>query len=157
MPAKCAVLTVTDSRTVDEDESGRLAMEILQKFGHEAVAHHIVPNDKGKLKSALKDALKLADLVLTIGGTGPSAKDSTVEVVRGFVDKEMPGFGELFRAESAKEIGTAAILSRALLGITDDGRVLVCTPGSPAAVRLALEGILMNEMKHLLREVRRYR
>ena len=117
----------------------------------------IVKNAASDIKSALQKALKEADLVLTIGGTGPSARDMTIETVRPFVAKELVGFGEMFRTASQKEIGTAAIMSRALLGVSESGKVLVCTPGSPAAVRLALEDILLNELKHLLWEVKRYR
>ena len=156
-PGRCAILTVSDSRTPETDESGRLALGIFAKFGHEVVEHRIVPNQQGEIRGAIQTAMKKADVVVSIGGTGASAKDLTIETVRPLLEKELPGFGELFRARSVEEIGTAAILSRAMLGVTAQGGVIACTPGSPAAVRLALEGILMNEMKHLLWDVRRYR
>ena len=152
-PARCAVCTVSDSRTTENDESGKLALEILAKFGHTVIEHRIVPNKRKAIAGALKSD---ADLVITIGGTGVSKKDISIEVVREHIDKELPGFGEMFRALSQKEIGTAAMMSRALLGVTEKGQVIVCTPGSPNAVKLALEGILMNELKHLLWELRRY-
>ena len=154
--ARCAILTVTDSKTRETDTSGHRAFEILQKFGHTVVLHEIVPNDRKKLADAIERGLKEADLVLTVGGTGPSRRDLSVETVRAFVDKELPGFGEMFRALSVKEIGTAAILSRALLGVSSAGKILVALPGSEGAVRLALEDILVNEIKHLLWELRRY-
>jgi molybdenum cofactor biosynthesis protein B len=153
---RCAILTVTDSKTRDTDTSGKRAFEILQKFGHTVVLHEIVPNDARKLADAIERALRESDLVLTIGGTGISRRDLSVETVRKFLEKELPGFGELFRALSAKEIGTAAILSRAVLGTVSGGKILVALPGSEGAVRLALEEILMNELRHLLWELRRY-
>jgi len=155
-PARCAVLTVSDSRTRDTDESGRLALEILAKFGHVVAGHQIVPNKPRAIAAAVAAALKDADMAITIGGTGPSKRDVSIEAVRGLVEKELPGFGEMFRALSQKEIGTAALMSRALLGVTKAGRLVVAVPGSPGAVRLALETILMNEIKHILWEVRRY-
>jgi molybdenum cofactor biosynthesis protein B len=154
--ARCAIFTVTDSKTRETDTSGQRAFEILQKFGHSVVLHEIVPNDRKKLADAIERGLKEADLVLTVGGTGASRRDLSVETVRTFVDKELPGFGEMFRALSVREIGTAAILSRALLGISSGGKILVALPGSEGAVRLALEDILVNELKHLLWELRRY-
>jgi molybdopterin adenylyltransferase len=154
--ARCAILTVTDSKTRETDTSGKAAFEIFQKFGHSVVSHEIVPNEKKKITAAAEQALKQADLVVTIGGTGASRKDISVESVRPLIDKELPGFGEMFRAMSVKEIGTAAMMSRAVLGITGEGKIVVSLPGSENAVRLGLEGILMNELKHLLWELRRY-
>jgi molybdenum cofactor biosynthesis protein B len=154
--ARCAILTVTDSKTRDTDTSGKAAFEIFQKFGHTVVRHEIVPNDRKKIAAAAEEALKEADLLVTIGGTGASRKDISVESVRPLIEKELPGFGELFRSMSVKEIGTAAILSRAVLGVTAEGKLVLSLPGSENAVRLGLEGILMNELKHLLWELRRY-
>jgi molybdenum cofactor biosynthesis protein B len=154
--ARCAILTVTDTQTIETDTSGKRAFEILQKFGHLVVEHAIVPNDRKKLDEALGRGLREADLVLTIGGTGISRKDLSAEAVRSLIEKELPGFGEMFRLLSSKEIGTAAILSRAVLGVTPEGKILLALPGSEAAVRLALEDILVNELKHLLWELRRY-
>jgi molybdenum cofactor biosynthesis protein B len=154
--ARVAILTVTDTKTRETDTSGRRAFEILQKFGHTVVLHEIVPNERKAIASAAERALKDADVLITIGGTGASRRDGSVEALRPLIDKELPGFGELFRALSVKEIGTATILSRALLGITAAGKAVVCLPGSEGAVRLALEDILVNELKHLLWELRRY-
>ncbi len=154
--ARCAILTVTDSKTLETDTSGKAAFEIFRKFGHTVVLHKIIPNDGKKITSAAERALKEADLVITIGGTGVSRKDISVESVRRLIAKELPGFGEMFRSLSVKEIGTAAILSRAVLGVTAKGKIVLSLPGSENAVRLGLEGILMNELKHLLWELRRY-
>lgn len=154
--ARAAILTVSDTKTPETDTSGKRAFEILQKFGHSVVEHVLVPNDRKKITDALERALKQADLAITIGGTGASRRDVSVEAVRPLLAKELPGFGELFRSLSAKEIGTAALLSRAVLGVTGEGKIVAALPGSEAAVRLALEDILMNELKHLLWELRRY-
>ena len=155
-PGRCAVLTVTDSRTRDTDVSGKAAADLFRQAGHTVVLHKIIPNNKRKLGAALVTALRDADIVVTIGGTGISRKDLSVDVVRTLVHKELPGFGELFRFLSAKDIGTATILSRALLGVTKDGKIVCALPGSEGAVRLALDGILLKELKHLLWELRRY-
>ena len=154
--ARCAILTVTDTKTRETDTSGRAAFEIFTKFGHSVVLHEIIPNERKKITEAATKALQEADLVMTIGGTGIGRKDISVEALRPLMEKELPGFGELFRSMSAKEIGTAAILSRAALGISAEGRIVLALPGSENAVRLALEEILMNEFKHLLRELRRH-
>lgn len=154
--ARVAILTVTDSRTRETDTSGRAAFEIFRKFGHTVIQHDIVPNDRKKISAASVAALREADVLLTIGGTGISRKDQSVDAVLPLVDKVLPGFGELFRAFSLKDIGTATILSRAFLGITKKGKIVVALPGSEGAVRLGLEGILLGELKHLLWELRRY-
>ena len=154
--ARCAILTVTDTKTLETDTSGKAAFEIFQKFGHSVVGHRIVPNERRKIASAAQSALRDADLLVTIGGTGISRKDISVESVRALIDKELPGFGEMFRAMSVKEIGTAAMMSRAVLGVTAKGKIVLSLPGSENAVRLGLEGILMNELRHLLWELRRY-
>ncbi|MFN3485434.1 MAG: molybdenum cofactor biosynthesis protein B, partial [Planctomycetota bacterium] len=122
---RVSILTVSDTKTPETDTSGREALEIFRKFGHTVVGHTLVPNDRRKISEAAEKALREADLVVTIGGTGASRKDVTVEALRPLVEKELPGFGELFRSMSAREIGTAAILSRALLGVTSTGRVVV--------------------------------
>jgi len=154
--ARCGILTVTDTKTRETDTSGKAAFEIFQKFGHTVVTHEIIPNEKKKITAAAERALKQADLVVTIGGTGASRKDISVEAMRPLIKKELPGFGEMFRSMSVKEIGTAAMMSRAVLGITAAGKIVMSLPGSENAVRLGLEGILMNELKHLLWELRRY-
>lgn len=153
--ARCAILTVSDSRTRETDDSGRAAAAILKKFGHSVAIHEIIPNVKKKVAANAITALRDVDLVLTIGGTGISPKDVSVDAIRPLMKKELPGFGELFRAFSVKDIGTATILSRACMGISEKGKILVALPGSEAGVRLGLEGILMAELPHLLSQLRR--
>jgi molybdenum cofactor biosynthesis protein B len=154
--ARCAVLTVSDSRTKETDESGKLARELLEAGGHTLGYYAVVPNDPEALRAALEACLGGAiDLVLTIGGTGIGSRDRTVETASQFIERELPGFGELFRYHSLADIGASVILTRATMGITRDGKILVCTPGSKAAVRLALEKILLKELGHLVWELRK--
>lgn len=154
---KFSIFTISDTRTIQDDESGKAALEILTKYGHSPIDHRIIKNEKRLIDAAITGAIAgEAELVITIGGTGPSKKDLTIESIRPLLWKEMQGFGELFRANSAKEIGTAAIMTRALLGVTEKLKLVCCLPGSTDAVRLALSGILVYELKHLLWELRRY-
>jgi len=154
--ARCVVLTISDTRTTETDESGRKAAEILAAAGHAVADRRIVPNDRGAIADAVGSALAAGvDLVVAIGGTGVSKRDVTVEAVRGLMEKELPGFGEMFRMLTAEEIGTAAIMTRATLGATSEGRLVVVTPGSTAGVRLALEDVLVPQLKHLLWELRK--
>lgn len=155
--AKFSIFTITDTKTIQDDESGKLAYAILTKFGHTAVDHRIIKNDRKLIEAAIAGAVGgEIDLVVTIGGTGISKKDLTVDSVRGLIAKELPGFGELFRSLSMKEIGTAAIMTRATLGVTEKQKLICCLPGSAKGVKLALEGILVNELKHLVWELKRY-
>lgn len=154
--ARCIVLTITDSKTRDSDTSGKKAVELLRAAGHEVPLHALVRNDGPSIAVAAVQGFHDADLVVTIGGTGISKRDLTVDALRPLLTKELPGFGELFRARSVAEIGTATILSRALLGLTAEGKLCCCLPGSEAAVKLGLQEILIPELKHLLWELRRY-
>ncbi|MGI0149791.1 MAG: MogA/MoaB family molybdenum cofactor biosynthesis protein, partial [Thermoplasmata archaeon] len=117
--ARCALVTVSDSRTKENDDSGKLARDLLAAAGHSISYYGIVPNEPDAIRETLKTCLGAAvDLVLTIGGTGVSARDRTIETARTLFDREMPGFGELFRALSLPEIGSAVILTRAAMGIS---------------------------------------
>lgn len=154
---RCAVLTVTDSRTEATDESGPLARRLLEAAGHEIAIHSLLPNDEPRVRALVQQWLDRGDLhaIVITGGTGLGSKDRTVEAVTPLFEKEIPGFGELFRLLSYQEqIGTTAILSRAVAG-SAKGAVIVSLPGSKAAVELALTRILVPELRHLLREVRR--
>lgn len=154
---RCAVLTVSDSRTEATDESGPLARRLLEAAGHSIAVHALLPNDESRVRSLVSEWLARGDLqaIVITGGTGLGSKDRTVEAVTPLFEKEIPGFGELFRLLSYQEqIGTTAILSRAVAG-SAHGAVVVSLPGSKAAVELALTRILIPELPHLLREVRR--
>jgi molybdenum cofactor biosynthesis protein B len=150
------VVTVSDTRTLETDESGKEAERLLIAGGHRSAGRAVVPDDPTAIAGALRDRLAdpAIDAVLLTGGTGVSRRDVTPEVVRSFLDLELPGFGELFRTLSHGRIGSAALLSRALGGIAA-GKPLFCLPGSRAAVVLALEELILPELGHLVGELRK--
>ncbi|MGH7726234.1 MAG: MogA/MoaB family molybdenum cofactor biosynthesis protein [Candidatus Eiseniibacteriota bacterium] len=150
-----AVLTASDTRTSATDESGAVIVELLTAAGLSVAGPRIVLDDQAALTLAIRSALdRGADLVVVTGGTGVAPRDVTPEVVRALCDRELPGFGEVFRALSFSEIGPAACLSRALCGIR--GRQAVfALPGSPGACRLALERLILPEWPHLARQLGR--
>ena len=152
----CAVLTVSDSRTVETDTSGKLIRELLAARGHRTVEHAIVPDDLEAIRLAVLRALARADVdaVIATGGTGVSPRDVTPEAVAPLFEKELAGFGELFRMLSFQQIGAAAMLSRATAGLYRGAAIFAC-PGSEAAVTLALEQLILPELGHVVREARR--
>ena len=156
MTADCAVLTVSDTRTEATDEGGRRVVETLEAAGHRVVAREIEPDDPDRIAVRLTSWLEAAEVevIVTTGGTGVSRRDTTVEVVERLLDKRLDGFGEIFRTLSYREIGAAAMLSRAVAG-TVGGVVLFALPGSKAAVRLAMDELIVPELPHLLRELRK--
>jgi molybdenum cofactor biosynthesis protein B len=158
LPAlRCAVVTVSDTRTVETDESGALIKRLLGEGGFEVADYILLANDEARVREHVRGLIARAgiDAVLITGGTGLGSKDRTVEAVRPLLDKELPGFGEIFRVVSFQEqIGPAAILSRALAG-SSNGKLVVSMPGSRAAVELALTRILIPELRHAVRELRR--
>jgi molybdenum cofactor biosynthesis protein B len=150
------VLTVSDSRTRADDGSGALIQESLERARHEVLERALVRDEPAEIRAAVSRALARpdADAVLVTGGTGVAARDVTVETVAPLLEKELPGFGELFRMLSFQEIGAAAMLSRALAGAAERTAVFVL-PGSKAAVRLALEKLVLPELPHLVGQLRR--
>ena len=154
--AACAVLTVSDTRTAETDLGGDLIVEGLICAGHQVIERRIVRDDPPSIQACLEVWIRAgqAQVVLITGGTGVSRRDTTIEVVERLLDKELPGFGELFRMLSWEEIGSAAMLSRAIAGLAGSC-FLFSMPGSPAAVRLALEKLILPELPHLLWERRR--
>ena len=152
---ECAVITVSDSRTELTDKSGAIIQSMLQEAGHEVVGYRLVKNDAQQITQALTHMLAgRARFVMLTGGTGPGTRDITVETVQSLLEKELTGFGELFRILSYEEIGAATILSRATAGRIGN-KFVVCCPGSSGAVRLALSEILIPELAHILREMNR--
>ena len=154
---RCAIVIVSDTRTIATDESGPLARRLIGEAGHEVVDFALLPNDEANTRAHVARLIARddVDVVILSGGTGLGAKDRTVEAVRPLIEKELPGFGELFRVISWQEqIGTAAILTRALAGGVN-GKLIVSLPGSKAAVDLALTKILLPELQHLMHELRR--
>jgi molybdenum cofactor biosynthesis protein B len=154
--ARCAVLTLSDTRTADTDKSGRRIRELLEADGH-AVAHYrILRDDPEPLAAELQSLLARPDVdaILTNGGTGVSRRDLTVPVIERLIDLPLPGFGELFRMLSWEQIGSGAMLSRAVAGIAT-GKLLFAMPGSTAAVELAMSKLVLPEIRHLLAELRK--
>jgi molybdopterin adenylyltransferase len=156
-PIDVAIVIVSDSRTIDTDESGPLAQRLFEAASHRVVDRTLLPNVEVTVRAYVESLLARADVsvVLLSGGTGLGRKDCTVEAVRPLVEKELPGFGEIFRMISYQEqIGTAAILTRAFAG-TVNGKLIVSLPGAKAAVELALTKVLLPEIQHLMHELRR--
>lgn len=153
---RCAVLTVSDTRTLETDTGGQTLIDGLQAAGHQVVAHDLIPDDPQRMRPLVADWSRRDDIdaILLTGGTGLSSRDQTYETIAGLITKPLPGYGELFRWLSYQEIGPAAMLSRAVGGLV--GKTVVLTmPGSPAAVRLAVERLIAPELGHLVREARR--
>jgi molybdopterin adenylyltransferase len=152
----CYVLTVSDSRTEETDMGGRAIVDLLRAAGHEVVGRTIVPDDPDLVRKTVERQLAnpSVQVIITTGGTGITSRDSTYEAVSGLLDKRLDGFGELFRMLSYEQVGPAAMLSRACAGLAA-GRIVAVLPGSEAAVRLAMERLLIPELGHLVREASR--
>lgn len=156
LSVRCAVITVSDTRTVQTDTGGQSVVDSLTAAGHSVVQRQIVPDDPDLIRPLLQQLCGRDDVdaVLLTGGTGITRRDQTYETVCGLFTKSLPGYGELFRMLSYQEIGAAAMLSRAVGGLI--GQTIVLTmPGSPAAVRLAMNQVILPELGHLIREARR--
>ena len=153
---KVAVITVSDTRTVETDKGGRLVQEYLAEINTEIEKDHykIVKDDESSIKEAVSGMLDDGvDAVITTGGTGIAARDVTIEAVRTFFDKEIEAFGEIFRMLSyTEDIGSRSILSRAVAG-THGNQVIISMPGSSGAVKLAMEKLVVPELNHLVFEV----
>ncbi|ADO71304.1 Molybdenum cofactor biosynthesis protein B [Stigmatella aurantiaca DW4/3-1] len=149
------VVTCSDSRDAARDESGQALRGGLEAAGHTICGYKVVKDEPEAIRAALAEAAGAgARAVLFNGGTGIGRRDSTVETLRGLFEKELPGFGELFRALSFQQIGSAAMMSRATAG-TYQGMIVFVMPGSPQAVRLALEALILPELGHAARELTR--
>jgi molybdenum cofactor biosynthesis protein B len=154
--ARCAILTLSDTRNQSTDKSGARIRELLTADAH-AVTHYEVLRDEPELLSARLAALLArddVDVILTNGGTGISRRDATVPVIERVIESPLPGFGELFRMLSWGQIGSGAMLSRALAGVAQ-GKVLFAMPGSTKAVELAMTKLILPEVRHILRELRK--
>lgn len=153
----CKIITVSDTRNKDTDKSGQLMKELLENSGHLIVDYVIVKDEAEAIrteviKGCIDDSI---DVVLTNGGTGIAKRDVTIETVRQLFEKEISGFGELFRLLSYQEdIGSAAILSRAIAGVYKNTAVF-STPGSTGAVRLAMNMLILPELGHVVKELKK--
>lgn len=154
--ARCALITVSDTRTLETDTGGQTAADRLLAAGHEVLVREIIPDEPDRMRALLSafQARSDVDAVLLTGGTGITSRDQTYETVTRLLTKPLPGYGELFRMLSFEEVGPAAMLSRAVGGLYRDTLVFTM-PGSPAAVRLALDRLILPELGHLLGEARR--
>lgn len=157
-PVTCAVVTASDTRTESDDVSGKALCDGLRDAGHTLEFYRIVPDDGEAIRSVLLHLAGQVEVVITTGGTGIGRRDRTVEVAHRLIQKPLPGFGELFRYLSYAEVGAAAMLSRATAGLygAEDGppeTLLFCCPGSENAVRLALEKLILPDLRHVTWEV----
>jgi molybdenum cofactor biosynthesis protein B len=153
---RAAVITISDTRTKDNDTSGKKIVDLLQSAGHELLAWEIIPDEPDRIR-ALIDQFRQSpnlDVILFTGGTGIGSRDQTFETIAPLLTKTLPGFGEIFRMLSYEEIGAAAMLSRAIGG-SIGSTVVLAMPGSTPAVRLAMEKLILPEIAHLVREARR--
>lgn len=154
--ARVAVLTLSDTRTDATDTSGRRIRELLEDDRHVVAASAVIPDDAERLESTLGDWLAREDVdaVITNGGTGIARRDNTIPVVTRMLETPLPGFGELFRMLSWEQVRSAAMLSRAAGGVAR-GKLLFALPGSTQAVDLAMTKLILPELRHLVRELRR--
>ena len=144
-----AVITVSTSRTPETDESGQVIKTLLSEAGIEVTYYALVPDRIEHIRTALVLALDHANCIILTGGTGLTPDDCTIEAIRPFIEKEIEGFGEIFRLKSFQEIGTPAILSRALAGISH-GKAIFSLPGSVPAVTLGTQELILPEIRHIL-------
>ncbi|RTE11026.1 MogA/MoaB family molybdenum cofactor biosynthesis protein [Paenibacillus whitsoniae] len=152
---RCMVVTVSDTRTPDTDKSGDLMKQLLHSSGYLIAEYRIVQDDYARIQSIIQEgaANPVVEAILLNGGTGIAKRDTTYEAVRDLLDKEMHGFGEVFRYLSfAEDIGSAAILSRAIAGVYRD-KAIFSMPGSSGAVNLAMTRIILPELGHVMREI----
>jgi molybdenum cofactor biosynthesis protein B len=156
---RCFIVTVSDTRTAATDTSGDAISTLLIAAGHLILGRAIVKDEPALVRGAIEEQLDAdrataAQVVITTGGTGISTRDQTFEAVTALLEKRLDGFGELFRMLSFEQIGPAAMMSRATAGLAR-GRVIACLPGSEAAVRLAMERLLLPELGHLVQQATR--
>ncbi|MCE2391926.1 MAG: molybdenum cofactor biosynthesis protein [Proteobacteria bacterium] len=152
----CSLLTVSDSRTLENDSAGSLIEAALAGAGHRIERRAIVRDEAEGIRAAVREGIESpeVDAVIVCGGTGVAPRDVTPEAVGPLLEKRLDGFGELFRALSFAEIGTAAMLSRALAGVAGRTAVYVM-PGSSAAAKLGVERLILPELTHLVGQLRR--
>ena len=148
----CAVVTVSDSRTPETDVSGTRIRTALEEAGHRVVSYDILPDEPARIREHVERALANPDVwaVIVNGGTGIAPRDTTYEALTSLFEKRLDGFGELFRMLSWEQVGSAAMLSRAAAGVAR-GKILASLPGSPDAVTLAMERLLVPELGHIAR------
>ncbi len=154
--AHCFILTVSDTRTEATDSSGRAICDLLWAEGHQVDGRRLVRDEPDLVRAAITEQLSSpgVQVIITTGGTGITSRDTTYEAISALLEKRLDGFGELFRMISYQDIGSAAMLSRAVGGLAK-GKVILALPGSEAAVRLAMTKLILPELGHLVREASR--
>jgi molybdopterin adenylyltransferase len=158
-PIRIAVLTVSDTRTESTDAGGKLVQELAKEKGLEVAAYSIVPDDAERIRQKAAAWLEAedVDVVITTGGTGIAKRDVTLEAISPLFEKQLDGFGELFRYVSfSEDVGTKALLSRAAAGVAADKAIFVL-PGSRGAVKLAMERLILPEIRHIVFELTKHR
>ena len=150
----CFVVTVSDTRDETTDESGQLIKSMLTDEKHPLAGYRMVKDEPTEIAARLREALasEQVEAIIVNGGTGISPRDGTYEVIVGLLEKRLDGFGEIFRYLSYQEIGSAAIMSRAVAGSVH-GKVLISLPGSKGAVRLAMEKLILPELRHMVSQL----
>ena len=156
LTARCAILTLSDTRTESTDTSGETIRKLLIPLGHTIALYQILPDDPAIFEPVLRQCLNdpSIDCILTNGGTGISQRDQTIDVISRHFEHPLPGFGELFRMLSYAQIKSGAMLSRAVGGIAN-GKLMFAMPGSTKAVELAMTQLILPEIGHLLGELRK--
>ncbi len=154
--ARCAIITLSDTRTEQTDKSGQLIRQLLTDSGQLVANYKIIPDDPAQLEKLLANFLADAaiDVILTTGGTGISRRDQTISVIEKSLTQTLSGFGELFRMLSYEQIGSGAMLSRAIGGIAKD-KLIFAMPGSTKAVEMAMSKLILPELSHLILEMRK--
>jgi len=154
--AGLALLTVSDTRTESDDRSGLLIRSLAEAAGHRVVDYRLLPDEPDEIRNCVQDWLTRdeCDAIVVNGGTGVARRDRTHEAIARLLDRRLDGFGELFRMLSYEQVGSAAMLSRAIAGIAR-GKPLFSVPGSPRAAELALSRLILPELGHLLSELRK--
>src|SRR2546429_9044831 len=151
---KCGVITISDSRTPETDESGKLIRDLFQRAGHSILFSVVVKDESKPILDAVEQASWTCEAIVTNGGTGLAKRDVTIPTLLPAFEKMLPGFGELFRSLSYETIGSAAMLSGAVAGVYH-GRLVFCVPGSPDASRLPMEQLILPQLGHAIGVMRR--
>jgi molybdenum cofactor biosynthesis protein B len=151
---RCAVITVSDTRAHEADVSGRAIVELLEGAGHLVAKRQILRDEPMDVRDAVLANVGDVDTIITTGGTGITSRDSTYEAIASIFEKQLDGFGELFRMLSYEEIGSAAMMTRATAGVAR-GTAIFLLPGSEHAVRLGMTKLILPELGHVVRELRR--
>lgn len=151
LAVRCAIITVSDTRTEETDTSGRRIKELLAVHNHPVVAYQILKDEPEQITAAVQVLLERSDVdaIMTSGGTGIAPRDTTFEAIQGLLEKEITGFGEMFRMLSYEDIGTSAMLTRATAGVAN-GKVIVSLPGSTGAVELGVSKLVLPELGHMM-------